>query len=159
EYGSYGADKDYLALNQKMFKEAGFDGLLYTCDPVDDIGKGHLPGLLPAINGTGNVSQIKKLINQNHDGKGPYYVAEWYPAWFDWWGTAHHTVPAQKYAMQLDSVLGAGISINMYMFHGGTTRGFMNGSNFKDISPFEPQVSSYDYDAPLNEAGNATPKF
>jgi beta-galactosidase len=45
------------------------------------------------------------------------------------------------------------------MFHGGTTRGFMNGANFKDDTPFEPQISSYDYDAPLDEAGNATEKF
>jgi beta-galactosidase len=47
----------------------------------------------------------------------------------------------------------------MYMFHGGTTRGFMNGANFKDSTPYEPQISSYDYDAPLDEAGNPTEKF
>ncbi|NCD72437.1 glycoside hydrolase family 35 protein [Mucilaginibacter agri] len=159
EYGSYGSDKEYLAVNQKMFKEAGFDGLLYTCDPADAIEAGHLPGLLAAINGVDNPAKIKKLINDNHGGRGPYYIAEWYPAWFDWWGTKHHTVPAEQYAIHLDSVLAAGISINMYMFHGGTTRGFMNGANFKDGTPFEPQVSSYDYDAPLDEAGNPTPKF
>ncbi|NCD68128.1 beta-galactosidase [Mucilaginibacter sp. R11] len=159
EYGSYAADKDYLAINQKLFKEAGFDGLLYTCDPASDVAAGHLPGLLPAINGTDNPAKVKKLVNDNHDGKGPYYIAEWYPAWFDWWGTKHHTVPASQYSVHLDSVLAAGISINMYMFHGGTTRGFMNGANYKDISPYEPQTSSYDYDAPLDEAGNATPKF
>src|SRR6202012_1536022 len=59
----------------------------------------------------------------------------------------------------LDGILSAGISINMYMFHGGTTRGFMNGANFKDNTPYEPQISSYDYDAPLDEAGNPTAKF
>jgi beta-galactosidase len=159
EYGSYGGDKEYLGINQKLFKAAGFDGLLYTCDPAPDLVNGHLPGLLPAVNGLDNPAKVKKIINQNHDGKGPYYIAEWYPAWFDWWGTAHHTVPAERYAGRLDSVLAAGISINMYMFHGGTTRAFMNGANFKDISPYEPQTSSYDYDAPLDEAGNATPKF
>jgi len=159
EYGSYGADKEYLALNQKLFKEAGFDGLLYTCDPAADVENGHLPGLLPAVNGIDDPAKIKKIVNNNHNGKGPYYVAEWYPAWFDWWGTPHHTVPAEKYVGKLDSVLFAGISINMYMFHGGTTRGFMNGANYKDTSPYEPQTSSYDYDAPLDEAGNATPKF
>jgi beta-galactosidase len=159
EYGSYGSDKEYLGINQKLFKEAGFDGLLYTCDPAPDLANGHLPGLLPAVNGIDDVAKVKKIINDNHDGKGPYYIAEWYPAWFDWWGTAHHTVPAERYAGRLDSVLAAGISINMYMFHGGTTRAFMNGANFKDISPYEPQTSSYDYDAPLDEAGNATPKF
>lgn len=159
EYGSYGSDKEYLAVNQKLFKEAGFDGLLYTCDPAADLAAGHLPGLLPAANGIDNPAKVKKLINDNHGGKGPYYIAEWYPAWFDWWGTKHHTVPAAQYSVHLDSVLKNGISINMYMFHGGTTRGFMNGANYKDTSPFEPQTSSYDYDAPLDEAGNATPKF
>jgi beta-galactosidase len=160
EYGSYGNDKEYLAQNKKMFVEAGFDGLLYTCDPVADVAAGHLPGLLPAVNGTDKPSQIRKLVNANHDGKGPYYVAEWYPAWFDWWGTEHHTVPAAKYTPGLDSVLKAGMSINMYMFHGGTTRDFMNGANYKGPSThYEPQISSYDYDAPLDEAGNATAKF
>lgn len=159
EYGSYGSDKEYLGINQRMFKEAGFDGILYTCDPANDAKDGHLPGLLPAINGLDNPAKVKALVNSLHNGKGPYYIAEWYPAWFDWWGTPHHTVPAEKYAGRLDSVLAAGISINMYMFHGGTTRDFMNGANYKDTSPYEPQTSSYDYDAPLDEAGNATPKF
>lgn len=159
EYGSYSNDKDYLDINRKMFIEAGFDGLLYTCDPEPAIKDGHLPGLLPAINGVDDPAKVKKLINENHNGKGPYYIAEWYPAWFDWWGTKHHTVPYQKYLGKLDSVLSAGISINMYMFHGGTTRGFMNGANANDHTPYEPQISSYDYDAPLDEAGNATEKF
>jgi beta-galactosidase len=159
EYGSYGADKAYLELNQKLFKEAGFDGILYTCDPAKDVKKGHLPGLLPAVNGIDNPAKVKQIVDENHNGKGPYYIAEWYPAWFDWWGTQHHTVAAEKYEKHLNTALAAGISINMYMFHGGTTRGFMNGANYKDGTPFEPQVSSYDYDAPLDEAGNATPKF
>ncbi|MXV50103.1 beta-galactosidase [Pedobacter sp. HMF7647] len=159
EYGSYGSDKEYLSINEKMFREAGFDGLLYTCDPAPDLVNGHLPGFLPAVNGLDNPEKVKKIIRDNHNGKGPFYIAEWYPAWFDWWGTKHHTVPPEQYAGRLDSVLAAGISINMYMFHGGTTRGFMNGANYKDISPYEPQTSSYDYDAPLDEAGNATEKF
>jgi beta-galactosidase len=159
EYGSYGSDKEYLGINQKLFKEAGFDGLLYTCDPANDVAKGHLPGLLPAMNGLDNPPKVKQLVKDNYNGKGPFYIAEWYPAWFDWWGTPHHTVPAENYAPKLDAVLAAGISINMYMFHGGTTRGFMNGANLNDKKPFEPQISSYDYDAPLDEAGNATPKF
>lgn len=159
EYGSYGSDKEYLDINRKLFIEAGFDGLLYTCDPAPDVEKGHLPGLLPAVNGLDKPDKVKALVQKAHNGKGPYYIAEWYPAWFDWWGTKHHTVPSGKYAPALDNVLAAGMSINMYMFHGGTTRGFMNGANYKGNTPFEPQISSYDYDAPLDEAGNATPKF
>lgn len=159
EYGSYGSDKAYLETNRKLFVEAGFDGLLYTCDPAADVVKGHLSGLLPAVNGLDNPQKVKKIVRDNHNGKGPFYIAEWYPAWFDWWGAPHHTVPAEKYAPSLDAVLAAGISINMYMFHGGTTRAFMNGANYNNESPYEPQTSSYDYDAPLDEAGNATAKF
>ena len=159
EYGSYGADKDYLAVNRKIFRDAGFDGLLYTCDPPADLAKGCLPGLLPAVNGTDNPQRVKQLVRKYNNGKGPYYVAEWYPAWFDWWGAPHHVIPPDKYAASLDSLLSAGISVNMYMFHGGTTRAFMNGANYNNKSPYEPQTSSYDYDAPLDEAGNPTPKF
>jgi len=159
EYGFYSNDKNYLEINRKMFVEAGFDGLLYTCDPAGTVKDGHLDGLLPAINGLDKPSEVKKLVRTYHGGKGPFYIAEWYPAWFDWWGTKHHTVVPEVYAKRLDGVLAAGISINMYMFHGGTTRGYMNGSNYNEKSPFEPQISSYDYDAPLDEAGNATEKF
>ncbi|MBO9729427.1 MAG: beta-galactosidase [Chitinophaga sp.] len=159
EYGSYSNDKEYLEINRKMFVDAGFDGLLYTCDPANDVANGHLPGLLPAVNGVDDPVKVKQLVRDNHNGKGPFYIAEWYPAWFDSWGEKHHTVPYENFLDRLDRVLAAGISINMYMFHGGTTRGYMNGANYDDQHPYSPQVSSYDYDAPLDEAGNATPKF
>lgn len=159
EYGAYGSDRKYLELNKKLFRDAGFDGYLYTCDPVAYLQNGYLPGMLPAVNGIDNPEQVKSLVRKYHDGKGPYYVAEWYPAWFDWWGVKHHTVEPEGYAASLGRALAAGISINMYMFHGGTTRGFMNGANYYDTSFYEPQISSYDYDAPLDEAGNATRKF
>lgn len=159
EYGSYSNDKAYLELNRKLFVEAGFDAVLYTCDPAKDVDKGHLPGLFPAVNGLDKPVQMKSLVRKYNNGKGPFFIAEWYPAWFDWWGEKHHTVPAENYSGKLDTVLAAGISINMYMFHGGTTRGFMNGANYYDSIGYEPQISSYDYDAPLDEAGNATHKF
>jgi beta-galactosidase len=159
EYGSYSDDKSYLELNRKMFKDAGFDGLLYTCDGPGQMPKGYLPGYLPAVNGEEDPVAVKKLINKYHDGKGPYYVAEWYPGWFDSWGKPHANTGSDKAAATLDKILSAGISINMYMFHGGTTRGFMNGANMSKYEPYAPQTSSYDYDAPLDEAGNATEKY
>ncbi len=159
EYGSYGGDKEYLAINQQLFVDAGFDCLLYTSDPAKDVVRGHLPGFLPTVNGLDRPEQVKDLVRKYHNGKGPFMVAEWYPAWFDWWGVVHHKVPAEDYAGKLDNLLAEGLSVNMYMFHGGTTRGYMNGANCYDTGFYEPQTSSYDYDAPLDEAGNATHKF
>jgi len=120
---------------------------------------GYLPGYLPAVNGLDNPKEVKALINKYHDGKGPYYIAEWYPGWFDSWGSKHNTSNLNEDAGKLDTVLANGISINFYMFHGGTTRGFMNGANMSRRDPYSPQTSSYDYDAPLDEAGNPTPKY
>ncbi|WP_294294726.1 beta-galactosidase family protein [uncultured Chryseobacterium sp.] len=159
EYGSYSNDKAYLDLNRKIFREAGFDGLLFTCDGADQMPKGYLPDYLPAVNGLEDPAQVKALINKYHNDRGPYYVAEWYPGWFDDWGKKHADVSAEQSAKTLDKLLAAGISVNMYMFHGGTTRGFMNGANMNKDNPYSPQVSSYDYDAPLDEAGNPTEKF
>ncbi|WP_295667047.1 beta-galactosidase family protein [uncultured Mucilaginibacter sp.] len=159
EYGSYSDDKDYLDINRKIFKEGGFTGLLFTCDGPSQMPRGYLPGYLPAVNGEDNPKAVKTLINKYHNGKGPYYIAEWYPGWFDSWGSAHNGSNANEDAGKLDTVLSAGISINLYMFHGGTTRGFMNGANMSRTDPYSPQTSSYDYDAPVDEAGNATAKF
>jgi beta-galactosidase len=159
EYGSYGSDKAYLDTNRKIFREAGLDGILFTCDGPDEMPNGYLPGYLPAVNGLDNPPQVKALINKYHDGKGPYYISEWYPGWFDSWGKPHQGSNADDDAHQLDTVLTAGLSINLYMFHGGTTRGFMNGANMTDADGYQPETSSYDYDAPLDEAGNPTAKF
>ncbi len=159
EYGSYDKDKEYLAINKDIIRESGFDVDLYTCDGPTQMPNGYLPGLLPAVNGLDNVAEVKALINKHHNDSGPYFIAEWYPAWFDTWGVEHHVVPAESYVKTLDEVLKEGLSINMYMAHGGTTRGFMNGANFDRNQPYAPQISSYDYDAPIDEAGNATPKY
>jgi beta-galactosidase len=159
EYGSYSDDKEYLDINRKIFIEGGFTGLLFTCDGPSQLPKGYLPGYLPAVNGLDNPKEVKELINKYHNGKGPYYIAEWYPGWFDSWGSPHQGSNADDDAKKLDEVLSAGISINLYMFHGGTTRGFMNGANMSKTDPYAPQTSSYDYDAPLDEAGNPTAKF
>lgn len=159
EYGSYSNDVAYLDTNRVIFQQAGLDVPLFTCDPVWALPNGVLPGYLPTVNGSSDPAEVKSIVNKFHNGKGPYYVAEWYPGWFDDWGAAHHTTNADKDAQNLEKLLAAGISVNMYMFHGGTTRGFMNGANMNDRDPYSPQVSSYDYDAPLNESGNPTPKY
>jgi beta-galactosidase len=159
EYGSYDKDKEYLATYRDIYREAGFDVDLYTCDGPSQMPAGYLPGVLPAVNGLDNVKEVKKLINKYNNNHGPYFIAEWYPAWFDSWGLKHQVVPFRDFISTYDSVLDAGLSINIYMVHGGTTRWFWNGANMSRTEPYMPQTSSYDYDAPIDEAGNATPKY
>jgi beta-galactosidase len=159
EYGSYGNDKEYLSGYRDLYRAAGFDVDLYTCDGPSQMPAGCLPGVLPAVNGLDNVDEVRKLVDKYNNGHGPYFIAEWYPAWFDSWGEKHHTVPFNEFIGTYDSVLAAGISINIYMAHGGTTRWFWNGANMSLKEPYSPQTSSYDYDAPIDEAGNPTPKY
>lgn len=158
EYGFFGNDKEYLALNRDIFREAGFGCELFTCDPPYTIDNGHLEGIYAAVNGGVAVADVKKTQDRINGG-GPYFISEWYPAWFDVWGKKHHTSPVEKFIAYLDTTFKHGISLNMYMSHGGSNFGFMNGANYDDDMPYQSQTQSYDYDAPLNEAGNATPKF
>ncbi|MDF2509543.1 MAG: beta-galactosidase, partial [Microbacterium sp.] len=83
--------------------------------------------------------------------------SEFWDGWFDWWGGVHHTTDVAAAAADLDALLAAGASVNIYMFHGGTNFGLTNGAN--DKGRYLPLVTSYDYDAPLDEAGNPTEKF
>ncbi|MCP9612830.1 beta-galactosidase [Coprobacter tertius] len=155
EYGSYGNDKEYLADLRDMIKDAGFDVPLITCDGGGQLPNGQIDGTLATVNGVlGN--DIFKIIDKYHPG-GPYFVAEFYPAWFDVWGKPHSAVNYQKPAEQLDWMLSHNISVSMYMFHGGTNFWYTNGAN--TANGFEPQPTSYDYDAPLGEWGNITPKY
>ena len=85
--------------------------------------------------------------------------AEFWNGWFDHWGERHHTRPAADAAQALDEILSAGASVSLYMFHGGTNFGFMSGANAAPGPRFQPAVTSYDYDAALDEAGNPTPKY
>lgn len=155
EYGSYSNDKVYLAALRDAIIDAGFDVPLMTCDGAGQIEAGYLPGVMPTVNGAvGN--DIFTSIDRFKKG-GPYFVAEFYPAWFDVWGKRHSRVDLKNPTAQLDWMLSKGVSVSIYMFHGGTNFEYTNGAN--NSNGYEPQPTSYDYDAPLGEWGNAYPKY
>ena len=157
EYGSYGSDQAYLGALRDAIRHAGFDVPLYTADGRDEVPAGSVAGALPALTG-GYIGNAARLVRSYHPvGGGPTFLAEFYPGWLDHWGEPHERRPAEKVAAAVDSVLSAGASISIYMFHGGTNFGFMNGANFGDH--YQPQPTSYDYDAPLDESGRPTPKY
>ena len=156
EYGSYSNDKVYLGKMAELIKNAGFNVPLMTCDGSGQMPNGYIPGILPTVNGAVG-DDIMSSIDRYWPG-GPYFVAEFYPAWFDVWGLPHSAVNYERPAEQLDWMLKNDVSVSIYMFHGGTNFHYTNGANTNNGS-YEPQPTSYDYDAPLGEYGNAYPKY
>lgn len=159
EYGSFGKDKDYMNAVRKMIRDAGFDVTLYTSDGSQDrmLAGGTLPDLLSVINfGAGDPSREFANFAKFRQNV-PRMCGEYWVGWFDHWGEIHHRVPPETAAKGLDWMLSRGISVNLYMFHGGTSFGFMSGANFGRA--YEPDISNYDYDSPLDEAGRPTAKY
>ena len=155
EYGSYDDDKVYLGKLRDMIIDAGFNTPLMTCDGAGQMEAGYVDGALPTVNGAVG-DDIFKAVDKFHPG-GPYFVAEFYPAWFDVWGTPHSYRDYKRPAKQLEWMVKNGVSVSLYMFHGGTNFGYTNGAN--TAYGYAPQPTSYDYDAPLGEYGNEYKKY
>ncbi|WP_024818237.1 glycoside hydrolase family 35 protein [Arthrobacter sp. 31Y] len=158
EYGAYGDDKAYLQHLVDLSKRLGVDVPLFTCD--QPFGTMIEDGSLPDLHKTGTFGSrsLERLgFLRERQPTGPLMCAEFWNGWFDNWGTHHHTTDAAASAAELDALLTAGASVNIYMFHGGTNFGFSNGANDKGI--YEPTITSYDYDAPLSEDGQPTAKY
>lgn len=158
EYGAYGSDKDYLRELIAMTRGHGIEVPFTTVDqPEPDMLEN---GSLPELHKTGSFgSRVPERLQtlREHQPTGPLMCSEFWNGWFDHWGAHHHTTSAPDAAHELDALLAAGASVNVYMFHGGTNFGFTNGANDKGV--YQPTVTSYDYDAPLDEAGNPTEKY
>jgi beta-galactosidase len=160
EYGSYGNDQTYLRHLETSLREAGIDVLLFTSDGPDDrmLQFGTLPHLLKTANfGSRAKEAFGKL--REYQPEGPLMCGEFWNGWFDHWGEKHHNRSAQDAAGALEEILTYGDSVNLYMFHGGTNFGLMSGANEAPYPNYQADVTSYDYDAPLDEAGDPTPKY
>lgn len=158
EYGAYGDDKEYLAELTRITRAAGITVPLTTIDQPEPqmLTDGSLPGLhLTASFGSRSTERFATL--REHQPTGPLMCMEFWNGWFDSWGQHHHTTSAADSAAALEEILAVGGSVNLYMFHGGTNFGMTNGAN--DKGAYVPLVTSYDYDAPLDEAGNPTAKY
>ena len=158
EYGSYGVNKQYVSQIRDIVKASGFDKVtLFQCDWASNFENNGLDDLLWTMNfGTGsNIDAQFKRLKQLRP-ETPLMCSEFWSGWFDKWGARHETRPAKAMVEGIDEMLSKNISFSLYMTHGGTSFGHWAGAN----SPgFAPDVTSYDYDAPINEYGHATPKF
>jgi len=158
EYGSYGKDKPYVAnIRDMLRKNFGDDVTLFQCDWASNFEDNGLDDLIWTMNfGTGanidkQFARLKELRPES-----PLMCSEFWSGWFDKWGANHETRPAEDMIAGIDEMLSKGISFSLYMTHGGTNWGHWAGAN----SPgFAPDVTSYDYDAPISESGQVTPKY
>jgi beta-galactosidase len=167
EYGSFGRDRAYLSSLLKIYREAGFSETLYTVDSGGsdrpDVQKELAYGTLPGVYAAINFGQTQRLpgplleLEKFRPGQ-PKMVGEYWVGWFDHWGGEHQLREAQEAATGLAWMLRHNVSFSLYMFHGGTNFGWMNGANWNK-GVYEPDTTSYDYDAPLDEAGRPTAKF
>ena len=160
EYGSYGDDSEYLRHLAAGLRTRGItSAALFTSDGGND---SMLTG--------GTVKEIYKTVNFGSRAKTnfaalkkvqpdkPLMCAEFWNGWFDHWGEKHHRRDPKDAAQALKEVLDCGANISIYMMHGGTNFGFMNGANCTD-EEYQPTINSYDDDAPINEYGALTGKY
>ena len=149
---------------------AGFgDSILLTSDGAKYMVHDSLPGVLPVIDfppGKAVTSYARRFLAmiylastmRSFRFEQPWMTGEYWAGWYDTWGGRHAQTDAALQAKELDWMLAQGYSVNVYMFHGGTSFGFMNGANMAD-GAYLPLITSYDYDAALDEAGRPTKKF
>ena len=168
EFGSYVAQrkdipieehKKYNQAIKQMLVDAGFEVPFFTSDASSLFEGGSTLSALPTANGEDDVEKLKTAVNQFNNNQGPYMVAEFYPGWLDHWGEPFVKIPTDRIVQQTEKYLQNNVHFNFYMVHGGTNFGFTSGANYNNEHGIQPDITSYDYDAPISESGLATEKY
>ncbi len=163
EYGSFGNDHGYMEQIHHVMVDAGFTkSQLYTADGPEQVANGSLKELPVGINfgGGDDPEAARKAFAQlqTQRPEGPFINSEYWAGWFDHWGGKHAHTNLHNELANVDWMLKQGYSLSFYMFHGGTSFGWMNGANSSG-KDYQPDATSYDYDAPLDESGRVTKKY
>ena len=158
EYGSYGDDKEYLRAIAEIYRENGMDCMYFTSDgPTYTMLAGGTLDEYLAVANFGADPKVRFPRLEEFRPNQPLMCGEYWCGWFDHWFEEHHEKDPQEVVDIFRSFMEMRASINFYMFHGGTNFGFTNGAN--NPGPYQPTVTSYDYCAPLSEAGDRTPMY
>lgn len=158
EYGAYGENKPYVSVIRDLLRDLyGNHIVMFQCDWSSNFTLNGLDDLVWTMNfGTGADVESQFSTLKNLRPETPLMCSEFWSGWFDKWGAPHETRPAKEMIDGIEDMLSRGISFSLYMTHGGTNWGHWAGAN----SPgYAPDVTSYDYDAPINEYGHPTQKF
>uniref|UniRef100_UPI0037E9B132 beta-galactosidase-1-like protein 2 n=1 Tax=Semicossyphus pulcher TaxID=241346 RepID=UPI0037E9B132 len=155
-YGSFAKDEGYMLFIKEALQSRGISELLFTSDNHNTLKSGGVDGAIRSV-------KLQKLNQRDIQDltalqpNSPTMVMDYWTGWFDVWGELHHVLPPEDMVSTVREILRRGMSVNLYMFHGGSSFGFMSGA-LADPS-YRALVPSYDYDAPLSEAGEYTPKY
>ena len=159
EYGSYGDDKRYLQAIVDIYKENGVDCFFFTSDgPSYTMLSGGTLDEYLAVANFGSAPKKQLAIMSELYPDRPLMCGEFWSGWFDHWFEHHHVRPTDEIIGCVREFAELDASFNFYMFHGGTNFGFTNGANHSD-GIYQPTITSYDYNAPLNEAGDRTETY
>lgn len=160
EYGSYGNDADYLRFLKDCMEKYGINVPMFTSDGETNyfLFGGTLPEVYKTVNffTTDTDYAFRDIKAMQPDM--PIMVGEFWCGWFDHWGEEHCGRSSEEYKNGLEALLKADANFNIYMFHGGTNFGFMNGANHSERN-YKPDTTSYDYDCLLSENGEPTEKY
>lgn len=159
EYGSYGNDKEYLRTIEKLWVDNGINVPFFTGDGPTPymLDAGTLPGAAIGLDSGSDEKDFAQAKKQNPNV--PSFSSETYPGWLTHWGEKWAMPDTNGLKRQIEFLMTHKKSFNLYVIHGGTNFGFTAGANASSPISYQPDVTSYDYDAPINEQGRPTAKY
>jgi beta-galactosidase len=158
EYGSYGNDRNYLEELRKIWLKNGVDVPFFTADGPTPymLEAGNIDGAAIGLDSGSSERAFRQAELRNP--KVPAFSSETYPGWLTHWGEPWARPNPAGLMREVTFLLDNKKSFNFYVIHGGTNFGFTAGAN-SGGKGYQPDVTSYDYDAPINEQGLPTGKF
>jgi beta-galactosidase len=159
EYGSYGNDRNYMTWLKELWQKNGIEVPFYTSDGATPfmLEAGSLPDAAIGLDPGANESNFAEATRANPNV--PSFCSELYPGWLTHWGEKWQRPDTASLIKDVRWLMDHKKSFNFYVIHGGTNFGYWAGANAFSPTQYQPDVTSYDYDAPINEIGQATPKY
>ena len=159
EYGSYSNDRNYLKAVKDIWMKNGITVPFYTADGPAEylLASGSLEDCAIGLDSGGSEGDFEQAKKQNPNV--PAFSSESYPVWLTPWGEKWQRPDTASFMKSMRYLLTNKKSFNFYVIHGGTNFGFSAGANAFNPTQYQPDVTSYDYDAPINEQGQPTYKY
>lgn len=159
EYGSYANDKEYLEALRKLWLKGGINVPFYTADGPTAymLEAGNIDGAAIGLDSGGSDGDFEQAKKRN--ANVPSFSSETYPGWLTHWGEKFAKPDTNGLKKEVEYLLKNKKSFNLYVIHGGTNFGYTAGANAFSPTAYQPDITSYDYDAPIDEQGNATAKY